>query len=118
MNRMTTWENVEISINIKTAKNGNEYASGAIIIKDEAGKFQASIPYISWSEVQVLSKLLRAQESSTLTGGDLAFDGEDAETRERKPLVARPTVTVSGWLTSKSKDGFKPVSFVIESIHQ
>lgn len=115
---MTTWENVELSINIKTAKNGNEYASGAIILKDMDNKFQASIPYISFSEVQVLSKLLRAQESAELTGGDLAFDGEDAETRERKPITARPKVTVSGWLTSKAKDGFKPVSFVIESVHQ
>lgn len=118
MNRNETLSAVELSINLKTAKNGNEYASGAIIFTDSDGKFQASIPYISFDEVGTLRMLKAQMESQEVAGGDLAFDGTEQDTRERKPVKQpRPIVTVSGWLTSKSKDGFKPVSFVIEKVH-
>ena len=118
MNRMETLSNVELSITIKTAKNGNEYASGAIVFVDSDGKFQASIPYRSFTEVGTLRTLKAQVESQEVAGGDLHFDGTEQDTRERKPgKTPRPTVTVSGWLTSKSKEGFVPVSFVVEKVH-
>jgi len=75
---------------IKTAKNGNNYATGVLILRNENGGFQSSLPFICFSKaVGALRALEQREHSAELTG------------ESGKP--ERPVVNVSGWFwTNKS----------------
>jgi hypothetical protein len=111
-------------VETRTAKSGNTYANGILILRDESGKFEASLRFRSFNAVDVLSGLekqyfAKQSPSTEASGGDLHFDaGESTETRERTvaEATARPRVNVAGWLkTSKVGDKWDTV-FMLESV--
>jgi len=49
MSHEVTFQNAELAgLEIKTAKNSNQYAKGVLILRNEEGKFQASLPFKAW----------------------------------------------------------------------
>jgi hypothetical protein len=124
MSHEITFEGAELaSVSIRKAKNGNTYASGLIHLRDEKGKFEASLPFRSFDAVAEL-KPIEAQYFApelleAASGGDMHFDGEDAETRERTVAKAtgRPRANISGWLrTSKGANGKWETVFMINNL--
>ncbi len=73
-----------------TAKNGNKYMSGIIILRNERGTYESSHPFICFGKaVGALRALEQREHSAELTG------------ESGKP--ERPVVNVSGWFwTNKS----------------
>ena len=113
----SNYEKAELSsIQIREAKNGNKYATGAIIIRTDEGKFQASLRFISWDAVGSLQVLADSESVEQLTGGDLPpieIDGKRADSQAR-----RPRASVTGWFESnRDKDGnWKPLQYVVETV--
>jgi hypothetical protein len=120
MNRnKITFEDAELAaLNFRTAKNGNAYASGILILRDEKGKFEASLPFRSFDAVASLKALESTATNPELSGGDLHFDGEDADTRERKPAKtsAKHRVNVSGWLRTNKVGDKWITNYMLESL--
>jgi len=122
---LITFDGAELaSLSIRTSKKGSTYASGLIHLRDRSGKFEASLPFRSFDAVAELTSIERqyfgeqAAQPET-SGGDLHFDGENAETRERQVAKAtgRPKATISGWLrTSKGTDGKWSTTFMVTSL--
>jgi hypothetical protein len=111
-------------VETRTAKSGNTYASGILILRDENGKYEASLRFRSFNAVDVLHTLelqFFAKEAAQpeTSGGDLHFEaGESTETRERTvaKATARPRVDVTGWFkTSKIGANWDTV-FMLESV--
>lgn len=114
-------------VETRTAKSGNTYASGILILRDESGKFEASLKFRSFNAVDALHGLelqyfgKQAAQSET-HGGDLAFDesaAESTETRDRTvaKATARPQVDVTGWFrTTKGSNGQWDTAFMVESV--
>jgi hypothetical protein len=125
MQHEITFEGAELgSLSIRTAKSGNAYASGILILRNEQGKFEASLPFRSFDAVASLQPLEKAHFNPELlestTGGDLHYEGENADTRERQAAKAasRPRVNVTGWLrTSKNSAGKWDTAFIVTSLH-
>ena len=88
-----------------TAKNGNKYMSGIIILRNENGGFQSSLPFICFSKaVGALLALEQQEHSAELTG------------ESGKP--ERPIASVSGWFkTDKRGDAWSTV-FRLESVDE
>lgn len=116
-----TFANAEISaLRIREARNGNEYATGVLLVRTDDGAFESSHPFRSFEFADVLKTLSKQDANPDATGGDLAFDGEDAETRERKPAkqAKRPQGTVSGWFSTKpDTKGVWRTTFVLDSLN-
>ena len=115
------------SIEICTAKSGNNYAKGTLILRDESGKFEASLKFRSFNAVDALRALelqYFAKEAAQPdnSGGDLHFverEAESTETRDRTvaKATARPQVNVAGWFrTTKSSNGNWDTAFMVESV--
>ena len=111
-------------VETRTAKSGNTYANGILILRDENGKYEASLRFRSFNAVDALSGLekqyfAKHSPSAEASGGDLHFDaGESTETRERTvaKATARPRVNVAGWFkTSKVGEKWDTV-FMLESV--
>ena len=111
-------------VETRTAKSGNTYANGILILRDENGKYEASLRFRSFNAVDALSGLekqyfTKHSPSAEASGGDLHFDaGESTETRERTvaKATARPRVKVAGWFkTSKVGEKWDTV-FMLESV--
>jgi hypothetical protein len=111
-------------VETRTAKSGNTYANGILILRDENGKYEASLRFRSFNAVDALSGLekqyfTKHSPSAEASGGDLHFDaGESTETRERTvaKATARPRVSVAGWFkTSKVGEKWDTV-FMLESV--
>lgn len=112
----SNYEKAELSsVQIRQAKNGNKYATGAIILRTDEGKFQASIRFISWDAIGSLEVLASLEEPEQLTGGDLAPIEKDGTRAETKPRRAQASIT--GWFeTNRDKDGnWKPLQYVMET---
>jgi hypothetical protein len=114
-------------VETRTAKSGNTYASGILILRDESGKFEASLKFRSFNAVDTLRALelqYFAKEAAQPdnSGGDLHFvehEAESTETRDRTvaKATARPQVDVSGWFrTTKSSNGKWDTAFMVESV--
>jgi len=114
------------SIEICTAKNGNTYAKGILILRNESGKFESSHRFRSYNAVDALTVLelqyfAKQSPSEETSGSDLHFDdasGESTETRDRTVAKAtvRPRVNVSGWYqTSKFGENWN-TAFMLESV--
>lgn len=120
MRNLISFEEVELaSLEIRKAKNGNPYATGIIILRDEQGKYEASLPLRSFNAADSFAALVRTESNPETSGGDLHYeDDSDAETRERVPSKAtRPKATVSGWLRStKDKSGKWSTCLMVESL--
>jgi hypothetical protein len=124
MNNEITFAGAELaSVSIRTSKNGNAYASGILILRDEKGKFEASLPFRSFDAVAELKPIEAQYFAPELlepaTGGDLHYDGEDADTRERIVVKqqVRPRANVSGWLrTSKDASGKWNTVFMLNNL--
>lgn len=114
-------------VETRTAKSGNTYASGIIILRDKDGKFEASLKFRSFNAVDALRALelqYFAKEASQpeTSGGDLHFvqgEAESTETRDRTvaKATARPQINVAGWFrTTKSSNGKWDTAFMVESV--
>jgi hypothetical protein len=114
-------------VETRTAKSGNTYASGILILRDESGKFEASLKFRSFNAVDALRALelqYFAKEAAQPdnSGGDLHFverEAESTETRDRTvaKATARPQVNVAGWFrTTKSSNGNWDTAFMVESV--
>lgn len=92
------------SLGFGTAKNGNAYASGIILLYGDEGAYEAGIPFICFSNaVGALRALEQQEHSAELTG------------ESGKP--ERPIATVSGWFKTRKVDGkFQPAQFRLESV--
>jgi hypothetical protein len=88
---------------IKTAKNGNSYATGVMIIRNEEGRYEASLPFICFSAaVGALRALAVVEQSADLVG------------ESGKP--ERPVASVSGWFkTDKRGDNWSTI-YRLESV--
>lgn len=116
-----TFESAEIAaLEIRTARNGNEYATGVLIVRNNEGAFESSHPFRTFDHADVLKTLSKQNANPEATGGDLAFDGEDAETRNRKPAKAgkRLSGSVTGWFQTKpdTKNVWR-TTFVFETLN-
>ena len=92
-------------LSIRTAKNGNKYASGVLILRNENGGFEASLPFLCFSNaIGALGILEQQEHSAELTG------------ESGKP--ERPVASVSGWFkTNKRGDAWSTI-FRLESVDE
>jgi hypothetical protein len=98
MSRNTISVDAELAgLAVKTAKNGNDYATGVLILRNETGGFEASLPFICFSNAVGALRMLEQQEhSAELTG------------ESGKPI--RPVARVSGWFkTDKRGDAWSTI---------
>jgi len=94
------------ALEIKPAKTGKDYAKGVIILRNDEGKFQASLPFLCFTAaVGHLRSLEQQEHSAELVGG------EKPETREQRPVA-----NVSGWFRTSKTDRGWTTSFMIESV--
>jgi hypothetical protein len=94
-------------LEVKTAKTGKDYAKGVIILRNDEGKFQASLPFLCFTAaVGHLRSLEQQEHSMELVGG------ETPETTEQ-----RPRANVSGWFRTSKTDKGWTTSFMIESVN-
>jgi hypothetical protein len=120
-----SFDNAELAhVETRTAKSGNTYANGILILRDESGKYEASLRFRSFNAVDALSVIERQyfakqSPSAEIAGSDLHFEaGESTETRERivAKATTRPRVSVAGWFkTSKVGEKWDTV-FMLESV--
>lgn len=90
---------------IKTAKNGNNYATGVLILRNENGGFQSSLPFICFSKaVGALRALEQQEHSAELTG------------ESGKP--ERPVASVSGWFKTDKRGNAWSTVFRLESVDE
>jgi len=124
-NHAITFTGAELaSLSIRTSKKGTLYASGLIHLRDENGKFEASLSFRSFDAVAELTSLEKqyfAEQAAQpeTSGGDLHFDGESTDTRELQVAKApgRPKVNITGWLrTSKGTDGKWSTVFMVNTL--
>lgn len=123
-----SYDGVELAhVETRTAKSGNTYASGILILRDENGKFEASLKFRSFNAVDALRALelqyfAKDTAQPDTSGSDLHFvddEAESTETRDRTvaKATARPQVNVSGWFrTTKSSKGTWDTAFMVESV--
>lgn len=91
------------SLAFGTAKNGNPYAKGVLILRNENGGYESSHPFICFSKaVGALRALEQQEHSAELTG------------ESGKPI--RPVVSVSGWFRTDKKNW--KTSFRLESLDE
>lgn len=90
---------------IRTAKNGNAYATGVMILRNSEGRYESSLPFICFSKAVGALRILEQQEhSAELTG------------ESGKP--ERPVASVSGWFkTDKRGDAWSTV-FRLEAVDE
>lgn len=92
------------SLKVKVAKSGNAYLTGVIILRDENGKFEGSLPFLSFDAVD------KAREAFPV------ILGEDEDAAKQ---ASRPRANVSGWFKSrKDGDEWKPAQFLVTEITQ
>ena len=88
---------------IKTAKNGNKYASGILILRNEERGFESSLPFICFSNaVGALAILEQQEHSAELTG------------ESGKP--ERPVASVSGWFKTSKMGNAWVTSYMVEAV--
>lgn len=91
------------SLKVKVAKSGNAYLTGIIILRDENGKFESSLPFRSFDAVD------EAREAFPV------ILGEDEAAAAQAP---RPRANITGWFKSnKVGDDWKQ-SFLVTEITQ
>ena len=115
------FDHAELSaLRIREARNGKEYATGVILVRNDEGAFESSHPFRTFDHADVLKTLSKDNANPDATGGDLTFDGEDAETRERIPAkqAKRPQGSVTGWFSTKpDTKGVWRTTFVIDTLN-
>lgn len=128
MSNLINFYHAELAhVETRPTKKGNSYAKGILILRNEKGGFEASLPFRSFDAVDAFHTLelqYFAKESAqpATSGGDLAFDDSEAEsteTRERTVAKAtgRPEVHVSGMFRSnKLPDGKWELIFMVDSV--
>jgi hypothetical protein len=128
MSNLVTFDRAELAhVSTRTAKNGNPYASGIIILRNESGGFEASLKFRSFNAVEVLRALelqhfAPSAAQPDTTGGDLAFDDREPESTDTRNRTAvktaeRPRINVAGWFkTTKSDKGNWDTGFIVESV--
>ena len=88
------------SLKVKVAKSGNAYLTGIIILRDENGKFESSLPFRSFDAVD------EAREAFPVILGD------DEAAAAQAP---RPRANITGWFKSnKVGDEWKQAFLVTE----
>lgn len=128
MSNLIHFDRAELAhLETRPTKKGNAFAKGILILRNEKGGFEASLPFRSFDAVDALHSLelqYFAKESAQpdTSAGDIAFDdsgAESTETRERTvaKATARPTVSVSGMFRSnKLPDGKWELIFMVDSV--
>ena len=92
------------SLKVKVAKSGNAYLTGIIILRDENGKFESSLPFRSFDAVD------EAREAFPV------ILGEDEAAAAQAP---RPRANITGWFKSrKVGDTWLPAEFHVTEITQ
>jgi hypothetical protein len=102
-------------LEIKTAKNGKDYAKGVIVLKNDEGRFQASLPFLCFTAAVANLRALEQQEhSAELVGGVSVTesDGTKSEAKEQRPVAS-----VSGWFRTSKTDKGWTTSFMVESVN-
>jgi len=90
------------SLKVKVAKSGNAYLTGIIILRDENGKFESSLPFRSFDAVDA------AREAFPV------ILGEDEAAAKAAP---KPRANVTGWFQSrKVGEEWLPASFLVSEI--
>ena len=88
---------------IRTAKNGKPYATGVLLLRNENGGFESSLPFICFSNAIGALRMLEQQEhSAELTG------------ESGKP--ERPSASVSGWFKTTKRGEAWSTTFRLESV--
>lgn len=102
-------------LEIKTAKNGKDYARGVIVLRNDEGRFQASLPFLCFTAAVANLRSLEQQEhSAELVGGVSVTesDGTKSEAKEQRPVA-----NVSGWFRTSKTDKGWTTSFMVESVN-
>lgn len=102
-------------LEIKTAKNGKDYARGVIILRNSEGRFQASLPFLCFTAAVASLRALEQQEHSMeLVGGVSVTESDGTKSEAREP---RPIASVSGWFRTSKTDKGWTTSFMVESVN-
>jgi hypothetical protein len=100
---------------IQTGKNGKDYAKGVIILNNDEGRFQASIPFFCFTAAVANLRSLEQQEhSAELVGGVSVTQSDGTRSEAKEP---RPIANVSGWFRTRKTDKGWTTSFMIESVN-
>lgn len=92
-------------LSIRTAKNGKPYASGVLLLRNENGGFESSLPFICFSNAVGALRILEQREhSAELTG------------ESGKP--ERPIASVSGWFKTDKRGEAWSTVFRLESVDE
>jgi|APCry1669188910_1035180.scaffolds.fasta_scaffold99674_1 hypothetical protein len=89
------------SLKVKVAKSGNAYLTGVVILRDENGKFESSLPFISFDAVD------EAREAFPV------ILGEDEAAAAQAP---RPRANITGWFKSNKVGDEWKQSFQVSEI--
>lgn len=116
MKHEVTFESAELAgLEVKTAKTGKDYAKGVIILRNDEGKFQASLPFLCFTaSVGHLRALEQQEHSIELVGG---VSVTQADGTKSEPHEQRPVANVSGWFRTSKTDKGWTTSFMIESVN-
>jgi len=103
---LVSFANAELAgLEIKTAKTGKDFAKGVVILRNSEGKFEASLPFLCFSDAIASLKALEQQEHSAELVGE-----------PTNPEPKRPVATVSGWFrTSKNGETWQ-TSFMVTAV--
>jgi hypothetical protein len=102
-------------LEIKTAKTGKDYAKGVIILRNDEGKFQASLPFLCFTAaVGHLRSLEQQEHSAELVGGVSVTESDGTRSEAKEP---RPSANVSGWFRTSKTDKGWTTSFMVESVN-
>lgn len=102
-------------LEIKTAKNGKDYARGVIVLRNDEGRFQASLPFLCFTAAVANLRSLEQQEhSADLVGGVSVTEADGTKSEAKEP---RPVANVSGWFRSRKTEKGWTTSFMVESLN-
>jgi hypothetical protein len=106
MSHEVTFANAELSkVQIKQSVKGTAYATGAIVLRNSEGTFQASLPFLCFSDAIASLKALEQQEHSA------ELVGEPTNPEPKKPIA-----TVSGWFRTRKNGETWQTSFMVTAV--
>ena len=106
MSHEVTFAHAELSkVQVKQTVKGTAYATGAIVLRNSEGTFQASLPFLCFSEAVTSLKALEQQEHSA------ELVGEPTNPEPKKPIA-----TVSGWFRTRKNGETWQTSFMVTAV--
>ena len=108
MSHEVTFSSAELKgLKIKQTVKGTDYATGVVILRNSEDKFQASLPFLCFTDAVASLKALEQQEHSAELVGE-----------PTNPEPKCPIATVSGWFRTTKNGETWSTSFMVTAVQQ